>query len=93
MEIMLPFLQLAEAGSHTITLTAVDHAGNEVVKEINFEITSPEVPAEDMMTLVTVAADKSKSAQNSIKAALDKINANASRESINEDLNKALDGK
>ena len=30
-----------------------------------------------MMTLVTVAAEKSKLAQNSIKAAMDKVNANA----------------
>ena len=77
-------------GTHTIILTAVDHAGNETVKEIHFEIKNPEQPTEDMMTLVTVAVEKSKSAQNGIKAALDKVNANSSRELINEDLNKAL---
>ena len=87
--VTLPALETV--GSHTIILTSVDHAGNEEVKEIHFEIASPEEPAEDMMTLVLAALEKSKSAQNSIKAALDKVNANASRELINGDLNKALE--
>jgi hypothetical protein len=76
-------------GQHSITLTAVDHAGNETVKTINFEIKSPDQQTEDMMPIVIAAKEKSQLAQNSIKAALDKINTNASKTLVNEDLNKA----
>ncbi|MEK5361875.1 hypothetical protein ACPOM7_02225 [Peribacillus castrilensis] len=70
-------------GQHTIILTSVDHAGNEAIKEIKFEIINPE-PAEEMLPLATAAIDKSNSAQTSIRAALDKIKLSK------EDLNKAI---
>ncbi|MCM3568199.1 carboxypeptidase-like regulatory domain-containing protein [Neobacillus mesonae] len=81
--------EVTTPGKHTISLTAVDHAGNEAVKTINFEIKSPEQQSEDMMPIVTSAVEKSKLAQDSIKAALAKISQNATKDSINEDLNKA----
>jgi hypothetical protein len=80
---------VSAVGNHTITFTAVDHAGNETVKTITFTINNPEQQSEDMMPIVTVAVYKSKLAQNNIKAALDKINTNQAKALINEDLNKA----
>jgi hypothetical protein len=73
-------------GEHKVILTSVDHAGNETVEEFNFKIEDQE----NMMTLVTQAIEKSKTAQISIKAALEKMNTNSSVTLINEELNKAL---
>jgi hypothetical protein len=73
-------------GSHKITFTAVDQAGNETTKIVNFEISN----SEDMLTLAKIASEKSKLAQTNIQAALSKINANAAISLVKEDLNKAL---
>ncbi|PFP29479.1 hypothetical protein COJ96_10030 [Bacillus sp. AFS073361] len=80
---------VSAVGNHTITLTSMDHAGNETVKTFNFEIKNPDQQSEDMMPIVTAAVEKSLSTQNSIKAALDKINTNQAKTLINEELNKA----
>ncbi|MFS0638331.1 carboxypeptidase-like regulatory domain-containing protein [Mesobacillus foraminis] len=77
-------------GQHTVILTAVDHAGNEAVKEIKFEVKNPGQVNEDMMPIVTVAIDKTKLSQTSIKTALDKINTNSSKTLINDELSKSL---
>jgi hypothetical protein len=82
--------EINSVGKHKIILTSVDHAGNETVKEINFEIKDQTQPTEDMVPIVLAAKDKSISAQKSIKAALEKINTNSTKAAINEDLNKAL---
>jgi hypothetical protein len=83
----LPIIE--SLGQHTVVLKAVDHAGNALIEEINFEIKSPEEPQEDIMAVVTAAIEKSKLAEAEMKAAMEKINASASKAEIKDYLEKA----
>ncbi|MBT2692599.1 carboxypeptidase-like regulatory domain-containing protein [Bacillus sp. ISL-55] len=80
---------IGEVGQHTVILKAVDHAGNEILQEINFEIKSPEESEGDIMAVVTAAIEKSKLAEAEMKEAMGKINASASEEEIKDYLEKA----
>jgi hypothetical protein len=73
-------------GNHSVILTAMDHAGNEVVKEISFEIKDENLPAENILDVVAAAINKSKEAQTSMDVAMSKINSSASKEVIEANL-------
>jgi hypothetical protein len=76
-------------GVHTIALKAVDYAGNEVEKEITFEIKSDEEPEENIIEVVTAAIEKSNEAQTTMNSAMVKINANAPKSEIRDLINNA----
>jgi hypothetical protein len=76
-------------GNHTVILTTVDHAGNESVEEITFEIIDENQPAENILDVVTAAINKSKEAQSVMDVAMSKINSAASKGEIEENLTQA----
>lgn len=77
------------AGIHTVILTATDHAGNESVEEITFEIKDENHPDENILDVVTAAINMSKDAQSSMAAAMSKINSLASKGEIEANLTQA----
>ncbi|MEH7336817.1 carboxypeptidase regulatory-like domain-containing protein [Neobacillus drentensis] len=76
-------------GKHTVILTAVDQAGNEAVKVINFEIKDSSQPVDNILDVVTAAINKSKEAQSSIETVLSKINSNVANGEIQSNISQA----
>jgi hypothetical protein len=75
-------------GLHTVTLKAVDYAGNVATTVITFEIKAEETE-EDIIAVVTAAIEKSKDAQTRLNAAMEKINRNDARAVIKAEINAA----
>jgi hypothetical protein len=80
-------LSVEGIGQHTVVLQAVDYAGNVKEQVVDFEIKADE-PAENILDVVTAAIDKSKEAKAEMDAAMSKINANGSKQEIEEHLNQ-----
>jgi hypothetical protein len=81
-------LTVENFGQHTLTLQVVDHAGNVKEEVVNFEI-KQEQQAENIIEVITAAIEKSKEAKSEMDSAMTKMNANASKQEIEEHLNKA----
>ena len=72
-------------GVYTVTVTVTDKDNGSVTATASVEVVE-----DDIIPVAIAATEKSRVAQKSIKAALDKINANADKSLINEDINKAI---
>ncbi|WP_409252202.1 carboxypeptidase-like regulatory domain-containing protein [Bacillus sp. SCS-153A] len=67
-------ISVNDTGNHTVEVTVLDHAGNEVNERIEFSI-QEELPEGDILTVLSQAIEKANEINSNMKESLDDLNA------------------